>query len=92
MNKKTLSFAHSSEESTQIRLRRFPFFTVFSISSFFAFFIIGFAVVATVRPALEAFTIEEQQAETVVFANRLSNQLLTKDDFIPPLTEERKKE
>jgi len=59
----------------------------FSVLSFIAFFIIGYVVLSIVRPAIENFTIKQEESSAVVFVNRQANQILTKDDFIFPLTD-----
>jgi len=59
----------------------------FSVLSLVAFAIIGYTVVSAVRPALEGFILQKEEASTVVIVNRYANQILTAEDFQMPLAE-----
>ena len=60
----------------------------FSVLSFIAFVIIGYVVLSVVRPAIENFTIRQEESSAVVFVNRHANQILAKDDFVFPLSQD----
>lgn len=56
-------------------------FLWFSILSFISFVLIGYLVISAVRPSITDFVVTRQEADTVVFANRLANNLLLASDF-----------
>jgi len=62
----------------------------FSVLSLIAFVIIGYVVLSVVRPAIENFTIKQEESSTVVFTNRHANKVLSIEDFVYPLTSEQK--
>lgn len=82
-------------ESKEIRApKRERLFLNFSLLSFAAFVLIGYVVVSAIRPAILNFIVSRQESDTVVFVNRLANNLLQAGDFnqpfpLPPETEAR---
>lgn len=66
------------------RPKRPHLFLQFSILSFIAFLLIGYFVVGAIRPAIQNFVVSRQEADTVVFVNRLANRLLEREDFAFP--------
>lgn len=61
----------------------------FSLLSLVAFVVLGVLVVGTIGPVLEAYIIDQQKEETVVFGNRLATELLVAEDFQFPIPEGR---
>ena len=66
--------------------KQYHLFRNFSVLSFLAFVLIGYFVVSAIRPNILQFVISRQEADTVVFVNRLANNLLEPEDFLYPLT------
>lgn len=56
-------------------------FLWFSVLSFISFIAIGYLVIGAIRPAITGFVVARQEADAVVFANRLANNLLLASDF-----------
>lgn len=56
-------------------------FLWFSILSLISFILIGYVVISAIRPSIINFVVTRQEADTVVFANRLANNLLLDSDF-----------
>jgi len=57
----------------------------FSILSFVAFAVIGYTVISAVRPALEGFILQKEEAGTVVAVNKHASKFLTARDLQLPL-------
>lgn len=82
---------NNSPTQSKHRSKGAHLFLAFSLLSFAMFVIIGYAVVSAIRPGITDFIISRQEADVVVFVNRLANRFLLPEDFITPSSEAEKR-
>lgn len=71
----------NNHEQPEHRPKRTHLFLTFSLLSFAMFVVIGYVVVSAIRPGIVNFVASRQEADTVVFVNRLANRILLPEDF-----------
>lgn len=75
----------------KFKIKNISIFWRFVLLGIIVFFIIGVFLLSLIAPAVTSFTLEQQELNSVVFANRLAADILLPEDFSKPAEGESKK-
>ena len=86
MKKENTAQKRKLEKNSEAKPARNFLLLEFFVLSFIAFAVIGYTVLSAVRPALEGFILQKEEAGTVVAINIHASQFLTAEDLQLPLS------